>query len=350
MARIADDGLARVRAAVQDEYKDIRNKEDWTFMIVGSAIACTAPYTTGVASVNTQDTVVTFSSDVSITAAFTGRKIKFNDNGNVYDFTQNGTTGGTISPPLSGDSNVSSGAYSIFQDTYALPNDFSRFPRNVALLNQQGGRNTPIKEAKSYESWVVNYNPSPSVPDKCRVIESGTAGLQAVQLNPPPSKAYVFPYSYVRDLPSLRETTAGFADIATNGTAITGSAGTTRFTEAATGSFFRINAFGKKDDSEWYRVIAVGNNSSATLQTAFGLSGVTTAGYTLSMAPLMPELMHSILIYGGLMRILSDQSDPQYAWASSMKSATLTDARRLYKSRDYSQEIEGVWEDYYYRY
>lgn len=349
MARIADDGLSRVRAAVQDEYRDLRNKEDWTFLFSTSAIAAIAPYTVGVASVNTQDTAVTFSTDAVITAAMTGRKVKFNSNGNVYEFTFSNTTGGTISPPLSGDSNVVSGAFSIFQDTYALPDDFARFPRNVAVIKQDGGRNTAIPEFKSYGDWVTNYNPSPSTPEKCRVVEVGTGGNSSVQFNPPPNKAYVFPFAYVRDMPPLRETTAGVAVIDAGSVAVVGSVGVSRFTEVSTGSYFRISAFGKRDDSEWYRVISIANNSAMTLQTAFGTSSASSAGYTLCTAPAMPEIMHPAIVYGALMRILVDQNDTMYQWASSMKSVILTDARRLYKSRDYSADIDGVWEDYHYR-
>ena len=349
VARISDDGLSRVRAAVQDEYRDIRNKEDWTFLFSTSAIGAIAPYTTGIASVNTQDTVVTFGSDTVLTAAFTGRKVKFSANSNVYEFTFSSTTAGTISPPLSGDTNISSGAFSIFQDTYALADDFSRFPRNVALVKQDGGQNTAIPEAKSYGEWISEYTASPGTPVRCRVVEAGTNSVWHVQLNPPPNKAFVFPYTYIRDLPPLRETTSGFVAIDAGSTSVVGSAGTTKFTEVSSGSYFRIPAFGKRDDSEWFRVLAIAHNSAMTLNFVFGLSGASTAGYTLSSAPNMPELMHPALIWGGAMRILVDQNDPQYAFASSMKSSILADAKRLYKSRVYSGDVDTVMEEYHYR-
>ena len=335
---------------MNDEYvRRIPAFEDWTFLSSTSSIAALLPYTVGNATINTQATAVTFSSDVSLTADFTGRKIKFNENPHVYDFTFSNTTGGTISPPLSASNNVSAGAYTIFQPAYALSPDFDRFPKNGGLLLYQGGRIKQIREAQSTKEYYEKYNPSPSVPEICRVITFGTAGVPHVELVPPSKEASVFQCDYIRRLAPLRETTAGFVTIDAGSTTVTGSAGTTRFTEAQTGWYIRIDAFGVGDDSEWYRVANVAHNSSLTLSVAFGLSGATTAGYTLSAAPQMPFGIHNAILYGAAMSLMTDQNDPQYAVMASMKTAVLIDARRLYKTRVYSQEIETVAEEFHYR-
>lgn len=309
----------------------------------------TAPYRTGNASINTQATAVTFSTDVTLDSTFTGRKIFYNTNDNVYDFTFSNTTGGTINPPLSGDVNVVNGAFTVYQPIYALAPDFARFVKNGGILLYQGGEATIIREAQSNKDWYENYSRSPSTPKLCRLVEFGTAGVQHVELTPAPQKAIVLPYDYIRELDPLRETTSGFVDISSGSTAVTGSAGTTRFTEAQTGWFFRIDAFGIGEDSEWYRINQITHNSSLVLSTAFGLSGATTARYTICAAPQMPTLLHGGILAGATMRLMTDQNDPQYAVMASMKAATIIEARKLYKNRVASQELDMITEEFHYR-
>ena len=348
LARIENDD-SRARAALNDTYvRELPGKEDWTFLIVSSALTCTDDYRTGTVSVNTQSATTTFSTDVSLDAAFTGRKIKFSDNPNVYDFTYSNATGGTVSPPLSGTRNIVSGAYFIFAPIYALDDAYDRWPKDGGLHIYQGGQITPVYEVAPQE-WYREYTPFPSLPKMCRLVQAGTDLLQRFELSPPPDQPYVLGNEYLRKLEPLRETTAGFVDVSVSGTTVTGSAGTTRFTEAQTGWYFRIDAFGTGENSEWYRVSAIANNSSLTLATAFGLSGATTAAYTLSSVPQIPAKLHQALLYGSMMKVLMDQNDPQFQFAQAKFTEMITDAKRQYKSRRYSQPIETVMEEYHYR-
>ena len=341
---------ARVRGAVNDVYvREIPRKEDWSFLIVSSALTCTDEFTTGTASADTQGSIFTLSSDAAIDGTFTGRKIKFSTNPNVYAITSaNSTTGGTLTPPVSGTSNIRTVAYSIFKDTYSLPSDFDRFPKNGGLLLYEGGRMTPIPES-ALQNYYSDYTPSPTKPAKCRLVQVGTDSIQQVELTPPPNDPYVLGYEYLRKLVPLRETTAGFAAIAAGGTAVSGSGGTTRFTEATSGWYFRIDAFGTGEDSEWYRVASVVHNSSLTLATAFGLSGATSAGYTLCAAPQMPAKVHAAILYGAVVNLMADQNDPTAQMYQGKFGEVITEARRSYKTRVYSQPIETVFEDIEYR-
>ena len=350
IARLEQDD-SRVRGAVNDVYvREIPRKEDWSFLIVSSALTCADEYTTGNAAVvDTLGTIFTLSSDTAIDGTFTGRKIKFSTNPNVYLITSAaGTTGGTLTPPLSGTSNVRSAAYSIFKDTYSLPNDFDRFPKNGGLLLYEGGRIMPIPEV-ALQNYYADYTPSPTKPEKCRLVMVGTDTIPQVELTPPPNDPYVLGYEYLRKLVPMRETTAGFAAIAAGGTAVSGSGGTTRFTEATSGWYFRIDAFGTGEESEWYRVASVTHNSALTLAVAFGLSGATSAGYTLCAAPQMPAKMHAAILYGAVINLMADQNDPNATLYQTKFAEVVLEARKLYKTRVYSQPIESVFEDYNYR-
>lgn len=350
IARLEQDD-SRVRGAVNDVYvRELPRKEDWSFLVVSSALACAAEYKAGNAAVvNTQGTVFTLSSDTAIDGTFTGRHIKFANNSNVYLVTSAaGTTGGTFTPPLSGTSNIRNGAYTIFQDTYALPEDFDRFPKNGGLLRYEGGRIIPIPETPLQE-YYSEYLPSPSKPEKCRLVNAGTDNIQHVELRPPPSAPDVLGYEYLRKLLPLRETTGGVANIAAGGTAVTGSAGGSLFTEAGSGWYFRIDAFGTGEDSEWFRVASVSHNSSLTLATVFGLSGAVSAGYTLSSAPQMPSKLHAAILYGAVVNLMADQNDPTAQMYQQKFNDVILEAKRLYKTRVYSQPIETVFEDFDYR-
>ena len=350
IARLEQDD-SRVRGAVNDVYvRELPRKEDWSFLVVSSALTCADAYSTGNAAVvDTQGTTFTLSSDTAIDGTFTGRKIKFSTNPNVYLITSAaGTTGGTMTPPLSGTSNIRGSAYFIVKDTYALPQDFDRFPKNGGLLLYQGGRMTPIPEV-AIQNYYSDYTPSPTKPEKCRLVQVGTDNIQQVELTPPPDDPYTLGYEYLRKLVPLRETTGGVANIAAGATVVTGSVGVSRFTEATSGWYFRIDAFGTGEESEWYRVASVTHNSSLTLATAFGLSGAVSAGFTLCPAPQMPAKMHSAILYGAVINLMADQNDPNAALYQQKFGEVVTEARRLYKTRVYSQPIESVFEDYQYR-
>lgn len=345
----SDNDLSRVRGALNDHYvREIPYKEDWSFFLASSAITTEAQYDQGTVSINTLGTAVTFSSDVSLDATFTGRKIQFTQADNIYTLTYSNATGATISPPLSGTQNITNGAYQIFQPTYFLAPDFQRFPKNGGLQVFQGGMMQIVGE-DALQPYYAQYTPSPSIPAKCRVLSPGTNNVMRVELSPPPVSPMALPYDYLRQPYPLQESTAGFISITAGATTVTGSAGTTRFTEASTGWYIRSNDFGKGADSTWYRVTAIANDSSLTISPAFTNTGVTIARYALSASPEMPPVLHPFMLYGASKMLMADQNDPILQLMGSQMTANLQDAKRLYKTRIYNQQVETIAEDWQYR-
>ena len=310
-----------------------------------SSITCTAPYTTGVATVNTQSAAVTFAGGAVIGTDMIGRRIKFNSNPNVYLLS--GT--GAITPPLSGDTNLASDAFSIFQPVYALAPDFDRFPKNGGLLFYQGGRMTPIPEVKE-QTYYRDYTPSPSsVPQTCRLVQAGTEGVQYVEIQPPPQKAYNVGYEYLKRPTIMRETTGGLVTVSAGATVVT-FFGAARIGEMTTGMFFRIDAYGVGADSEWYRLIALSAaNSTGTLQTAFAVSAAISAGYTVCHAPEYPVKLHPAILHGAITSITADQNDPLYKFYDTRYRETMNDGKRTFKTRIYNQQAELINEDWSYR-
>ena len=350
--RLREDVEKKIRGVVNDVYvRDISKKEDWSFLLATSSMTFVASYASGNATIQPGSSTITFSSDVVITSAMIGRKIKFQNNSYVYDIvSMSGTTGAVIGPTLSGTESVTSQSYEIFQPIYPLNLDFDRFPKNGGLHIFQGGQKKIIPE-KAYGESIVNFSSvSNDNTDFCRLIGFDTANRPVLQVSPPPKNALSAEYDYLRLILPMRETTAGFlGSVSAAGTTVTGSAGTTRFTEATTGDWFRVDAFGTGNDSEWYRILAIANDSSLTLATAFGISAAASAAYTICSSPRMPTMLHSAILYGSIVQLAADQNDSNTLGYKQEYANILTDSKRIYKTRIYNPEIETIAEDYNFR-
>lgn len=350
IARIASENdRSRARGAVNDVYaRKVPSEEDWSFLLIASGLTCDRPLTDGTVSINTGTSVVTTNA-TSLGSANTGWRIKFSENPDLYTVTFVNTTTLTISPLLSEGVNIAGGAYTAFNPVYALAGDFDRFPKNGGLLFSQGGRMTPIPEVKE-QGYYRDYTPSPmSVPRTCRLVQAGTEGLQYVELQPPPGKAYNVSYEYLKRPTIMRETTAGTATLSGGGTIVTFHGGA-RIGEMTTGMYVRVDAFGTGADSEWYRLIALSAaNSTGTLQTAFAVSAAVSAGYTVCHAPEYPVKLQPAILYGAVTTVTADQNDPLFKFYDAKYREAITDGKRTFKTRIYKQEVESLAEEWQYR-
>lgn len=350
LARERVDVRGKVRAIINDVYtREIPRKEDWSFFLVSSTLTLIPETITGTVTATTGATTVTFSSAVSLSSANTGMKLKISGNDYPYDVIFLQTTSLTISPPFSGTVNASATSYSLYQPFYSLAKDFDRFPKNGGLVNFRGSTQEIISE-EAYQDWNPDYSTSTQeTPSRCRIIGTDTAGNALLEVNPPPKIAKSLRYDYFIKPKIMRETTSGLiGNIAASGTAVVGDSNTL-FTQANTGDYFRIDAFGIGGDSEWYRIIAISGNSGLTIQTAFGLSGATSAAYTICSAPQMPSKMHPAILYGALVQLNADQDDPMVQSYNIKLAEVLSDGKRMYKTRIYNQDIHNLGEEYLYR-
>lgn len=340
----------KIRGIVNDVYvRELPIKEDWSFLLVSSALTLIERYNTGTVTAVTGATQVLFSSDATMTADFTGRRLRVDGNDYVYNVTYVAANSLAISPPFSGNQNATNVSYDIFMPYYALASDYDRFLKDKGLSKFIGGKVESIKE-KSPQEWDVDYSPTPQdLPTMCRLYGTDTNSRTLVEVNPPPKSAISLPYDYIKRLVNMRETTAGFITINSLATAVVGSAGTTFFTEAKTGDYIRIDNFGTGADSEWYRIQTITHNSSLTLSTAFGVSGAGTTGYTICSFPDIPTRMHPALLYGSLLQLTTDQNDQSVQGYKLKLAEVLSDGKRIYKTRVYSQEVSMITDEYHYR-
>ena len=357
LGRANQNAYEKVRGIVQDIYtRDIPTKHDWQFLFASSAITTTEEYKTGTVSINTGTQGAGFSSDVSATAAMVGRKIKFSGNEVVYDVNSfMGTTSLQILPPFQGNSNIASGTYTIFQPTYALSVDFDRFPKDGGVYKWSGGRKEIMSESP-YQEYAEDYSGQPSTPSTVRLVGQDTAGNQLVEFSPPPKDARVYSYDYLRRVYPMKETTQGLIKgISANATTVVSQTnglfvhGVGSDSSVMPYAFFRVTEFGKGADSEWHKALAVISNSDITLRSAFGNSAVTTANYAFCTTPAIPTMLHPAILYGSVAQLLLDQGDDKAVIYLGRYAQVLSDAKRIYVTRTYSQDIHGIHEEYDYR-
>jgi hypothetical protein len=338
----------KIRGIINDVYvREFPRKEDWNFFLTSSTLTVNKKVADGTVSATTGGSTATFSG-VTMGSSYTGYQLKISGNSYIYDVTFAGTTSLNISPVLSGDQNASSTSYNLFKSKYSLAENFDRFPKNGGLINYRGGKEEIIPE-KPFQEWGDDYSSTPSNDAKfCRIIGTDTAGNALLEINPPSAIDKSYRYDYFLRPKPLRETTAGTVSISANGTSVTGD-GSTLFTQATTGDYFRIDDFGTGSDSEWYPIIAISGNSSLTLGVSFGQSSATSARYTISSSPQMPSKMHPALLYGAILQVVSDQDDPQVSGYKLILAEVLSDGKRLYKTRNYNQDIHHIGEEWMYR-
>ena len=337
----------RVRGVVNDvATKEIGGKFDWSFMEASSSITCIKKYSTGTVSGTTGGAQLTFANAAVIVADMTGRKIKISGNDVVYDFTYTDSTGGTVDPPVAGTKNITSQSFNIFKPVYALASDFDRFPVKGGLILWQGGKKTILPE-KRHIQYYDEYSASPGTPSCCKLVQNDTAGNPQVELVPPPEFGIALNYDYFKAAKPMRETSMGTISITASATLVEGTG--TRFLEANTGDWIRVNANGTKDDSEWHRITAITHNSSLTIATAFANSSVVSVEYVICSAPDMPSFLHLGIFHGTVRNLLGNQDDPMYAYHHQQFATILTDAKVRYVTRMDSVDMEGDFEAWDYR-
>jgi len=353
LTRAADNSFAKIRGVITDIYtREIPAKWDWNFLMVESSITTTAEYHAGNASINTGSTVVTAGGGAVFAAEMNGRKMTFAGNPTTYDITYGDSTGVIITPALQGDQNITNGSYSIFQPMYSLASNFDRFPKPGGVYRWSGGRKQVLPEVQ-YANYVSDYyNATASTPDRTRIFGTDTLGNNLLEFVPAPKDTKVYGYEYLKYVTPLFETTAGtISSIAATDRTVTLSGIPEMATIATDGScFFRVDQFGTGENSTWYRILATSDTNQLTIATAFANTSVTAgASFTIAQAPLFPPRMHIGVLYGACRQLTIDQNDPNAEFYNAQYMQTLQDAKKIYVSRPYSQDVDGVFTDYRYR-
>lgn len=348
IARTAKNTKDKIRGALNDVYvSEIPSKFDWDFLITESSLTTIAKHNIGTVSINTGTTSLTFSSDAALTSSMTNRKINIFGNDFAYDFTFTDSTGGTLNPSFEGPANASNNGYEIYQNRYSLPATFDRFPMDGGLYKLSGGKKEIVVPFDSYQSSAELGNLNPGMPKSMRLVEPDTAGCVQVELDPPSNQTRNLGYDYLRTLVPMSESTAGTATIAAAGSSLTGS--NTKFTEMTTGDWIRFDALGIAEDSQWYKIINIIDDTGLTIRGTFANTSMTNANYAISSAPQYPVRMHLAVLFGAIRALDLDQTDESFQVYNIKMAEILTDSKRIHVTRKFTTEIDGYQEDFLYR-
>lgn len=351
LGRIGDNSMEKIRGTTNDVYiREIPAKFDWNFLMAESSLTTKDEYHTGSVSMNTGDTTVV-GTNTTFDANMVGSKIKITGVDAVYEITVYlSATSLTISPAMQGASNVSNTSYSIYKDRYSLAGNFDRFPKPGGVYRWAGGKKQILPEVQ-YANYINDeYQATASTPSKTRIIGIDTLGSSVVELIPPPKYSRVYGYDYLKTLCPMYETTAGTISSITSSSTLVSASGA-NFTKALTDGtfFFRVDNLGEGADSTWYRILSIQNDNQLTLATVFANTSILSASYTISAAPKMPPRLHIGIIYGSLRQLTVDQSDPNAQFYNMQYAQVMSDAKKIYVSRPYSQDVDGIMTDYRYR-
>ena len=352
LARVGEDTLDKIRGVVTDVYcREMAAKFDWTFLLASSSLTTNSEVHDGSVSMTTGDTTVVLSS-ATFPSNCVGWKIKFTGNDTAYDVqAYTSTTSLTINPALWGPQNLVGAGYSLYRDIYPLAKNFDRFPKPGGIYRWSGGQKQILPEVQ-YANYVNDeYRATASTPSKTRLVGADTTGCQQVEFIPAPKDAKVYGYDYVKQLSPLYEDTAGrVLSITAQSKTVTATSANFYLIPTDGTCFLRVDQLGKGADSSWYRIISVQGTGWLTLETAFADTAITAgANITIAQVPAYPIRMHLGIVYGACRQLTVDQNDPNAQFYHNQYASVLSDAKRIYVSRPYAQEMDGIFTDYRYR-
>jgi hypothetical protein len=339
------------KGLINDTYtRTLPRIADWDPLVKESYLTMATYYNTGTATVAAGATAVTGvgTTWTSGMLATDGYKIKFSGNDNVYDFTYVGATSGTISPALSQATSITTGAYTIFKDEYQLASDFNRFLQNGSIYIYSGGRINNVVMEYPRDKFREEFSPEATDPIQRAMLTRthSTTGYRLVRVNPPPKKAYVYPYEYIQTVTPMTDYSVETVTV-TSGSAVVTGASTFFLANAAVGDYFRVDGNGVGNSSKWYQILSVDSNTQITLTATFGEYTEGGVSYHISKAPTaFPLPFHEFILYEAVLKLTVEQSDPAIQAIASERDTIMKDLKKNYKMRrtntQYSADDDGV--------
>jgi len=325
------------KGIINDSYtRTLPRVEDWEIVVKQGNIQTVPSYNTGTATVTVGSTSVTGTSTVW-TSAMTvdaGYKIKFSGNRDIYTFEYVSAVSATISPSLSGPSDLTTRNYVVFKDEYELASDHDRFLKNGSVYVKSDGRLQDTLKEVPRDLFQEDYVVGPQDPIR-RVRQSRvstTTGAKMLQVNPPPSTQYNYPYDYIKKFSPMSEYSTGTVLVTNASTTVTGT-DTFWASNISAGDYFRINANGIAESSVWYKIASVTDNTTIVLETAYGESTESLMEYAVCDSPEFPSEFHEFILYDGLVIVTGEQGDSNTAGFSARRDEILSDLKKNYKSR-----------------
>jgi hypothetical protein len=233
-----DRALKVAKRAVQEAYRSMPHRRNWSYLYRHGRIITDESYNTGTIAFDytggSSELLLTLSGGTWPTNAAYG---KVAIGSVVYDVNErlSGTTL-TLKAPVAPTEDIAAGtSYVWFRDSYVLPSDF-RSTDQMADLQQ-----TVYPRSVTPGNWLDMYSALavPSQPSiYCITGDPDNNGRMSVKFSPPPDAAYNFDYMYQRRPRPLKVYDYKDGTVSNTGTALTGSG--TAFTQEMVGCVIRF--------------------------------------------------------------------------------------------------------------
>lgn len=325
--------------AVKEKYKrrvnqiymfDIPSRYEWDWLRRTSNIQLYPAYQTGtVAATNGSAAIV--GTDTVWTSAMDGWRLKLSGDNGIYTFTYASATTGTISPVFQGD-DAATQSHTLYQTTYTLPTDFSKFPvKKPRLYYFIAGFQTELiwfndpdfQRRSTYipNLWPYGYREYPALT---------SLGYKQIEIVAPITEDMFLGFEYIKAQDELYEVT----DTAKTGSTTVKLLTTNNmYGKISVGMYVRVDA-----DYEWTKITAIATDTTAgagiTIE-ALRTAPDNTDPITFSSVPVMPLTMQNSLFYGACMLTGLEQNDPAAqgyvtAYVAAIDQAMATKNRKRY--------------------
>ena len=322
---------------------------DWNPIIEESFLSMTPSYNTGSVTVTAGSTALTGIATVWVSSqvAADGFKIKFAGNDNLYTFDFLSATTATISPALSGATDLTTASYTLYREEYQLASDFDRLLKNGSVYQYGGGRTVQTIEEFPRDRFREDSTSEATDPLRRVMLigTHGTTGNRLIRVNPPPKTAKVYPYEYVKKITQMVDYNTGSVAVTNGDATITGT--DTVWTTSMVGQYFRVDSNGIGNSSKWYKIITFTNATSMELDIVYEEATETLLDYHISDSPTsFPSEFHEFILYEALTLVMGEQTDPAIENAQIQKASILANLKNNYKSRrtnvQYEVEDDGI--------
>ena len=341
--------LMRDATGEEDKYKSMVNdiyctwlpsQLDWRAIRTSSYITTVAEYTTGTVAVTNGSTTLTGTDTVWVTG-MTDRKIKFDDDDEIYAFTYVSETSGTLGKNFLG-TTATAATYTIFDDDYALASDFQRmlpYGNKRGLYYFDDGDRFYL-EPRREDEFFDHKSDEPADPLYYWIDHKNTR----VILDPPPDTARYLHYEYIPTLSNLTEYTTGTVAISNNSTALVGT--DTDFTNnVATTDYIRLDDDGDKGGSVWYGVTTITDATHIVLSSVYAGANASAESYTSSKVPLLATGLHLAILYGAAIVGAADQESAQFqSWKGIYDGVVAPYIAMEKHERQGVQKFKTIWE------
>lgn len=237
-----------IRRAIQEAYRCLANKHNWSYLYAKGRVNVSAAYSTGTVAYDhtggASERMLTLTDGTWPTWAAFGAVI-INDV--VYEVaTRESNSVITLSRTSNPGEDIAAGeTYTIYRDTYPMPTDFRK--SDLMHLVSDGGEIDYVSAA-DWLNTIGGMTRNPSTPTRyCFRGDPNYMGQMAISLDPPPDEALSIDFIYQRAPRALTlvEAKDGTASVTEDDATVTGSG--TAFTSSMVGSVIRFYSTGVSD-------------------------------------------------------------------------------------------------------